>query len=192
MSLAAAVVVSAALPLVSTHPKLANRRLPLPFSYADKKNTCALSKCDIDDVAFNINTRPQQTVYDGGDQEALTVVFSAEVMDGRFTLSNVFGLCENVGSIKLDLVTLTPHPAPWLPPPDKEWWQMELSDSTAPVGLVEIMLPHERDAKTFESFPNNEEWHAADCRGWWLYAPARCYHMMVLGEKPGIHPDLAL
>ena len=68
---------------------------------------------------------------------------------------------------------------------------MELADPNEPVGIVEIVLPHERDSKTFESFPNNEEHHAADCRGWWLYAPARCYHMMVIGQKSGVHPDLS-
>ena len=106
--------------------------------------------------------RAPQTVYDGGDQESLTVVLSAEVMDGRFTLSNAFGLCGNVAFIKLDLITSTTHPAPWLPSPEKEWWQMELEDPDEPVGVVEIMLPHERDQKTYESFPNPEEYHAAD------------------------------
>lgn len=131
-------------------------------------------------------------MYDGGDQEGLTVVFSAEVMDSKFTMTNAFGLCGNVAFIKLDLITPTPFPTPWLPAPKKmEWWQMELEDPSAPVGIVEIMLPHERDTQTFESFPSNEETHAADCRGWWLFTPARCYHMMMIGQKSGVHPDLA-
>ena len=130
-----------------------------------------------------------QTLSDVGGVVQITEVHTAEVLDGQFTLSNAIGHCGNINWIKLDLLTSTPYPAPWLPSPANEWWQMELADPATPIGLVQIMLPHER-SKSFESFPAQEERHAPDCRGWWLYAPAKCYHMMVLGQKRGVHPDL--
>ena len=42
--------------------------------------------------------------------------------DGKFTLSGgVPTRCSYVSWIKLDLLSSTPYPAPWLPAPSKEW-----------------------------------------------------------------------
>ena len=66
---------------------------------------------------------------------AHTMVFTAEVSDGRFTigsaLQNAFGSvgiqseygpCRNVNWIKLDLVSSQLQPSPFLPIPQHEWW----------------------------------------------------------------------
>lgn len=71
-------------------------------------------------------------------------VYSVEVSDGRFTLSaGPPMLCQAVSWLKLDLVSSKTYPKPWLPAPRKAWWQLELDDATADVGVVEVRLPHE-------------------------------------------------
>ena len=122
--------------------------------------------------------------------KAFTNVFSVEVSDGRFTLSAAGGACKGINWIKLDLVSSKLYPTPWLPAPQHEWWQMELDDPTADVGLVELRLPHEAFATAY-SFPSNQEGFAPDCRQFWLYAPAKCYRMFMYAQMKMYHPDLA-
>ena len=136
--------------------------------------------------------------------EALTV----EVLDGAFTLSQdpKRGKCENVGFIKLDLVATEAFPKPWLPTPKHEWWQMEVDTELLPgtsaaaapaIGLVTIDLPH-HSSVTFDTYGRSgeigktERTTGADCRAWWLFGPAKCYKMMLIGWKRGTHPDLAV
>jgi hypothetical protein len=44
---------------------------------------------------------------------------------------------------------------------------------------------------TSSHFPHAQTSSFPDCRKWWLYAPAKCYRMMMRGDKEGIHPDMA-
>jgi hypothetical protein len=120
-----------------------------------------------------------------------THVLSVEVADGRFTLSaGPPRKCSHVNWIKLDLISSTLYPEPWLPAPVKEWWELALTEPEAPVGLVEIRMPHQRFL-TAGSYPHSQENAAPDCRKMWLYAPAKCYRTFLQGTKEGIHPDLA-
>jgi hypothetical protein len=120
-----------------------------------------------------------------------TEVFSVEVLDGKFTLSNggTGQPCGNVGWVKLDLITASPFPSAWLPAPTHEWWQMELrletdahadadADAAAsfpPVGLVEIVQPHSPSVSFGTYGTNTFSDYSPDCRTWWLYGPAKCY-----------------
>ena len=118
-----------------------------------------------------------------------TIVFSVEVSDGRFTLSSAGLNCVNMNWVKLDLISSTLYPAPWLPAPPREWYQVAL-DESAPIGLVQIILPSEAYV-TDDAF-NRAAAGRPDCRKWWLYAPAKCYRMLILGQKRGPHPDLGV
>ena len=129
----------------------------------------------------------------GGGGPLDTIVFSVEVTDGRITLASAGMNCVNMNWIKLDLITSTLFPAPWLPAAPREWYQLAL-DETAPIGLVQIILPSEEHNGATDSGPHDAFNPAAasrpDCRKWWLYSPATCYRMFVLGQKRGPHPDL--
>ena len=134
---------------------------------------------------------PRRLNQDQGSVVQGTQVFTVEVLDGRFTLSNVAGgSCSNVNWIKLDRLTPRPLPKPWLPAPTHEWWQMRLEQADAAVGLVEIILPY-TTGSTFASFPGAAEPHHPDCRTWWIWGPAKCYRHRMLGMKRGTHPELA-
>lgn len=119
-----------------------------------------------------------------------TYVYSAEVADGKFTLSaGPPTPCSAVNWLKLDLVTTKVFPKPWIPAPTKEWWQLEL-DKAEDVGLVEVRLPHEGFTPA-NTYPYAYDWSSPDCRKWWLYAPAKCYRMVMEARKRSVHPDLA-
>ena len=140
---------------------------------------------------------------------AHTMVFTAEVSDGRFTigsaLQNAFGSiginweygpCTNVNWIKLDLVSSQLQPSPFLPIPQHEWWQMDRDFPEDGVGLVSIALPHTNPVThAMYNGPSNHQRRMPidrpDCRRWWLYGPARCHQSAVEGAKIGSHPDLA-
>lgn len=132
---------------------------------------------------------------DTGNQP-FTSVYSVGVHDGRFTMSSAGGSCDAMNWIKLDLVSSKLYPTPWLPAPQKAWWQMELDDPTADVGLVQVRVPHERWWTTSNRhYPG--KFHTApggvgypDCRQSWLFMPAKCYRMFMAGQKKFHHPDL--
>lgn len=120
-----------------------------------------------------------------------TYLYSVEVADGRFTLSaGPPSVCQAVNWLKLDMVSSQVYPKPWLPSPSKEWWQLELDDADAGVGMVEIRLPHQGFTLA-STYPHAQELSFPDCRQWWLYAPAKCYRMFMAARKYGVHPELA-
>lgn len=119
-----------------------------------------------------------------------TVVYSVEVADGKFTMSSAPPLtCQAVSWVKLDLLSSKVYPKPWLPAPPKAWWQLEMADATADIGMVEVRLPHE-GFMLASTYPFDQEWSVPDCRQWWLYAPAKCYRMFMSSRKPGVHPEM--
>ena len=123
-------------------------------------------------------------------QTGNTYVFSVEVADGKFTLSSgPPSKCQAVSWLKLDMISSKVFPKPWLPAPPKAWWQLELDDATADVGMVEVRLPHE-GFSTANTYPHAAEYGVADCRQWWLYAPAKCYRMFTYSRMNGIHPEM--
>ena len=122
-----------------------------------------------------------------------TSVFSVEVADGSFTISQPAaggGTCNHVNWFKLDLVSETLLPQAWLPAPRHEWWQQTVPEHTA-IGLVQIRMPHD-EYRTTASYPSAVQAKAQDCRKWWLYGPAKCHRSLVTGYKEGVHPDLGL
>ena len=135
------------------------------------------------------NVLPPRAYLGTGPRD--TYVWSVEVADGRFTLSaSSTKHCNSINWLKLDLISTTLYPSVWLPAPKKEWWQLELDDATATVGLVEIRLPHELYTLA-SSYPHGQRPASPDCRQWWLYSPAKCYRQFMVGRKTGPHPDLA-
>jgi hypothetical protein len=117
---------------------------------------------------------------------------TVEVADGKFTLSSTApSTCKAISWLKLDLISTTLFPRAWLPSPPNEWWQMEFEDDKPMVGLVRIAVPHQ-SYMTEDSAPNNYRGSAADCRKWWLYAPAKCFRFATNRFKRGIHPELAI
>ena len=102
-----------------------------------------------------------------------TYIYSVEVADGRFTLSAAPPLlCQAVSWLKLDMVSDKMYPDPWLPAPPKAWWQLELDDPTADVGMVEVRLPHQ-EYTLASTYPHRQESAFPDCRQWWLYVESR-------------------
>ena len=119
-----------------------------------------------------------------------TYVYSVEVADGKFTLSGSPPKpCQAVAWLKLDLLSSKLYPKPWLPAPPKAWWQLELDDATADIGMVVVRLPHEGFTSA-ATYPSSAEVGVPDCRQWWLYAPAKCYRMLTSSRKMGAHPEM--
>jgi hypothetical protein len=94
-----------------------------------------------------------------------------------------------VSWLKLDLLSTEVYPESWLPAPPKEWWQMELDEPDAGVGMVRIRMPHE-SYTTASHYPQPQDWFFKDCRQWWLYAPNKCYRQFMRAIKPGVHSEM--
>eukprot|EP00039_Didymoeca_costata_P029030 m.22963 g.22963 ORF g.22963 m.22963 type:complete len:1851 (-) comp7454_c0_seq1:181-5733(-) len=126
-----------------------------------------------------------------GTYGKVTFVYSIEVSDGKFTLSSATPEkgCGAVSWLKLDMVSDRVFPNTWLPPPAKEWWQMELDQPATGIGLVQIRLPHEA-YRTASHYPYYQDRSFPDCRKWWLYSPAKCYRQFMRAKKIGVHPNL--
>ena len=115
-----------------------------------------------------------------GNPYVETRTTSVEVTDGKFTLSGSSTRYGTISWLKLDLISEAVFPRAWLPSPKKEWWQMKFEDDEPKIGLVRIMVPHQKA-------PPSD-----DCRKWWLYTPAKCYRFVTNTNKRGFHEHLAL
>ena len=133
-----------------------------------------------------------ENVRAAGGSHATTYTYSAEVSDGKFTLSSGTPTqCQSVSWLKLDLVSTTLYPRAWLPSPPNEWWQLQLDADRPKIGLVQIIVPHQ-GYRTADSYPHNFDPDSPDCRKWWLYTPAKCFRMLTRSSKRGVHPELAV
>jgi hypothetical protein len=151
----------------------------------------ANSGCSFENV--QVDSSPNVAYNTGGTWRAngrMTVTFTVEITDGRFTMGVHEGRqrCDNVNWIKLDRIAAAPLPAPWLPSPEHEWMQVELAEET-PIGLVQLMLPGLPTVSS-ASFPVFDGASEPNCRQRWLYEPASCHRVLRLGTLDGEHPDL--
>uniref|UniRef100_A0A7S3Z5X5 Uncharacterized protein n=1 Tax=Lotharella globosa TaxID=91324 RepID=A0A7S3Z5X5_9EUKA len=133
------------------------------------------------------------------DTKALTV----EVLDGRLTISNLGGVardrqtgveewlyCPDMYWVQIDRLQ-DALPDAWVPTSkdNTAWWQLELDDAAAPVGLVNIELPHTQKYSV-ERYPRQVSSFEPQCSQWWFYSHRpRCYMQEVLNA---LQPDQSL
>jgi len=158
------------------------------------------SECSVENVGFTVRTK--------GETRFVTNTVTAEVLDGRLTLSALrrwhYGVlrdrvmvgCPPISWIKIDKLQNS-VPRAWVPTSGKgaeAWWQMELDGSGIGVGIVSIELPFvERTKKS--SYPTNklDTVHNGYCSHWWFLkagVPKCNKQQWFCSIKPQIVPDL--